>query len=95
MKTAILPQVRVDPQLRAELEAVLREGESLSEFIEATVRSTVEYRRTQAEFHARGEAAWRRYQRNGESYPASQVVSELRDMLEVRRRQLQARAPEK
>ncbi len=95
MKTAILPQVRVGPQLRAELESVLREGESLSEFIETTVRSAVEYRREQAEFHARGEAAWRRYQRTGESYPASQVVDELRDMLEARRRQLQARTPGK
>lgn len=95
MKTAILPQVRVGPQLRAELESVLREGESLSEFIETTVRSAVEFRRMQAEFHARGEAAWRRYQRTGESYPASQIVDELRDMLEARRRQLQARTPEK
>lgn len=81
--------------MRAELESVLREGESLSEFIETTVRSAVEFRRMQAEFHARGEAAWRRYQRTGESYPASQIVDELRDMLEARRRQLQARTPEK
>jgi len=95
MKTAILPQIRVEPQLRAEVEAVLREGESLSEFIEATVRGDVEYRRAQAEFHERGEAAWRQYRRSGESYPASQIVSELRDMLEARRRNLQARAPEK
>jgi hypothetical protein len=38
MKTAILPQVRVEPQLRADLEAVLREGETLSDFLEASHR---------------------------------------------------------
>ena len=49
MKTAILPQVRVEPQLRADLESVLREGETLSEFVETTVRSAVEHRRVQKE----------------------------------------------
>lgn len=58
MKTSILPQVRVDPELRANLETVLRPGETLSSFIEDTVRSAVEYRRAQSEFEARGEAAW-------------------------------------
>jgi len=54
MKSAILPQVRVDPELRANLESMLRKGETLSEFIEGTVRSAVEYRRAQAEFYAPG-----------------------------------------
>lgn len=88
MKTAILPQVRVEPELRADLESVLRNGETLSEFVEATVRSAVEYRRTQSEFHARGEAAWQAFQRDGESYPASQVTNELRKMLDEKRKQI-------
>lgn len=50
MKTATVPFVRVAPALRAELVSVLAEGESLSEFDEASVRATVERRRTQAEF---------------------------------------------
>jgi len=91
MKTAIIPQVRVEPQLRSDLESVLRTGETLSEFVEATVRSAVEYRRTQAEFHARGAAAWQQYQHTGTSIPASQVTQELRNMLEARRKELQAR----
>ena len=88
MKTAILPQVRVDPQLRADLESVLHKGETLSEFVETTVRHAVEYRRAQAEFHARGEAAWQEYQRTGETIPAQQITQALRKQLEAKRKQL-------
>jgi len=93
MKTAVLPQVRVAPELRADAESVLREGESLSEFVEATVRGAVEYRRAQAEFHARGDAAWRQYQQTGVSRPAGEVIGELRGMLDAKRKQLKARTP--
>ncbi|WP_280813009.1 YlcI/YnfO family protein [Variovorax sp. TBS-050B] len=88
MKSAILPQVRVDPELRADLESVLAEGETLSEFIEDTVRGAVAYRRTQVEFHARGEAAWQAYLRTGVSHPADQVIAEMRERLEIKRQQL-------
>lgn len=54
MKTAIIPQIRVEPELRSDLESVLRQGETLSEFVEATVRNAIEYRRMQTEFHTRG-----------------------------------------
>ncbi|WP_425425202.1 YlcI/YnfO family protein [Xenophilus azovorans] len=54
MKSAILPQAHVDPEIRANLESMLRKGETLSEFIEGKVRSAVEYRRTQAECYAPG-----------------------------------------
>ena len=47
----------VEPELRAELEAVLHQGETLSEFVEASVRSAVEIRRVQTRFHQRGQAA--------------------------------------
>ncbi|KAF1046177.1 YlcI/YnfO family protein [Xylophilus sp.] len=88
MKPAILPQVRVDPELRANLESMLRKGETLSEFIEDTVRSAVEYRRTQAEFYARGEAAWQEYSRTGVAHSADQVIGEMRERLKIKRQQL-------
>jgi hypothetical protein len=91
MKTAILPQVRVEPQLRADVEDVLREGETLSDFLEATVRQAVEYRRMQAEFEARADAAWTRFQQTGKGVRAEEVVTEMRTRLEVRRRQLQGK----
>lgn len=88
MKSSILPQVRVDPKLREDAESLLRSGESLSEFIENTVRSAVDYRRAQAEFHARGEAAWLEYAKTGESHRAGEVIGELRELLGIRRQQL-------
>jgi len=91
MKTAFLPQVRVEPQLRADLEAVLREGETLSDFLEATVRQAVDYRRMQAEFDARADAAWMRFQQTGAAVPATEVVAEMRERLESKRRELQDR----
>jgi len=91
MKTAVIPQVRVDPQLRTDLEDVLREGETLSDFVEATVRQAVEYRRMQAEFDARANAAWARFQQSGAAVPAEEVVAEMRKRLEARRRELQGK----
>lgn len=92
MKTAFLPQVGVDPQLLADLEAALREGETLSDFLEATVRQAVDYRRMQAEFDARADAAWSRFQQTGSGVPAEEVVAEMRMRLESRRRELQGRS---
>ena len=37
MKTATIPSVRVEPEFRAEVEAVLGEGKTLSEFVDADV----------------------------------------------------------
>lgn len=87
MKSAVLPEVRVEPELRAELEAVLRQGESLSKFVEASVRNAAEFRRMQTRFHARGQAAWDHYQRTGISVPADEVLAKLRAKLDARRKQ--------
>jgi hypothetical protein len=57
MKTATLPSIRVEPQLRTELESVLKDSETLSEFVENAVRESLNKRRNQAEFMARGLAS--------------------------------------
>ncbi len=57
MKTAAIPSIRVEPALREQLEQVLAEGESLSAFVEASVRAQVLRRQQQAEFVARGMAS--------------------------------------
>ncbi len=88
MKSAVIPQVRVEPELRAELEAVLRQGESLSEFVETSVRNAVEFRRVQTNFHQRGQAAWERYQRTGVSVPADEVLAKLQAKLDAKRKKL-------
>ena len=50
MKTSTLPPLRVSPDLRAEAEAVLAPGESLSSFVHDAVTRTIEFRRSQHEF---------------------------------------------
>lgn len=54
MKTATLPPVRVLPEFRAEIQSLLGSGETLSEFLEMSVRDSVQRRRNQQEFVRRG-----------------------------------------
>lgn len=54
MKTATIPSLRVEPALREAAESVLREGETLSAFVEASVREQVRKRQLQDEFIRRG-----------------------------------------
>ena len=75
MKTATLPPIRVAPDFRVELEGVLEQGESLSQFVENTVRSTVAKRKNQAEFIRRGMAAIDATQRDGSVIPAELVIA--------------------
>ena len=61
MKDAVIPQVRVETELRASLDAVLRPGETLTDFVEVAVRNAVEYRRVQTDFAARCDASLAEY----------------------------------
>ena len=88
MKSAVILEVRVEPELRAELEAVLHQGETLSEFVEASVRNAIEFRRVQTRFHERGQASWEHYQRTGVSFSADEVLSNLQTKLDAKRKQL-------
>jgi Arc/MetJ-type ribon-helix-helix transcriptional regulator len=88
MKTAFIPQVRVEPELRTELEGVLHQGETISEFVEASVRSAVEFRRVQSHFHERGQMAWDNYQQSGASIPAEAVLLKLQAKLNAKRKKL-------
>ena len=77
MKTTMLPPIRVAPDFRLELEGVLEQGETLSQFVESAVRTTVAKRRNQAEFTRRGIAAIEATQRDGSGIPADQVIAKL------------------
>lgn len=81
MKTASLPSVRVDPKLRKAAEAVLRKGESLSGFMEQSLRDEVARREQQREFIARGLAARDEARRKNEYFEATSVHTELRGVL--------------
>ena len=88
MKSALIPQVRVEPELRAELEATLREGESLSEFVEAAVRDAAKRRRTEAEFIARGLVAGDEARRTGVYHSIEELDAQLTGKLEAARRRI-------
>ncbi|MGH8191468.1 MAG: YlcI/YnfO family protein [Rhodanobacteraceae bacterium] len=81
MKTATLPSLRVDPELRQSAEAVLRKGESLSSFMEQSLRDEVNRRRMRSEFLARGIASRNQARRKSEYIEADVVHAELRAML--------------
>jgi len=85
MKTATIPSLRVDPELRAAAESVLKEGETLSAFVEDSLRRQIDYRKTQAEFIARGLSSLAKAKRTGVYYDADEVHDELRAMLEAKR----------
>ena len=88
MKTAVIPQVRVEPELRADLDSVLLPGETLTEFVEASVRRAVEYRRVQTDFAARCEASLAAYERSGISIPADVVLRKLEAKVAARVKQM-------
>lgn len=82
MKTATIPSLRVDPELRQSAESVLEEGESLSSFVEQAIRATVAQRLAEREFIARGLLARDNARRSGTYIEAADVVSRLEGMLE-------------
>lgn len=81
MKTATLPSIRVEPEFRATVESVLHVSESLTEFVENSVRETVMRRRNQAEFVARGMQSLEAARRTGKYVNADVVLDKLRGKL--------------
>jgi predicted transcriptional regulator len=81
MKTASIPSLRVEPALREAAESVLREGESLSSFLETSLRAQVAERQLQQAFIARGLASRDEARRTGVYHSAEDVMQSLRDQL--------------
>ncbi len=83
MKTANIPTLRVTPELRKAAESVLTEGESLSSFVEKSIKALITHRQMREEFISRGLVSRDEAKRTNEYYPADDVLSELDDMLKV------------
>lgn len=80
MKTATIPSLRVDPELRRAAEDVLLKGESLSSFVEQSLLENIRRRQVQQEFIARGLASRDEARQSGEYFSAADVLRELDDM---------------
>ncbi len=87
MKSASLPSLRVTPELRKAAEQVLEEGETLSAFIELSLRANIEKRQNRREFMAKGLASRDLARTSGKYVDASLVIEELQGMLDQARRQ--------
>ena len=81
MKTATLPSIRVEAELRDTVERVLEEGESLSAFVEASVRAAVVRRAEQAAFVQRGIASLAEARKSGHYMSAGAGVRKLEEKL--------------
>ena len=82
------PKFRVEPELRADLDAVLLPGETLTEFVETSVRRAIEFRRVQSDFASRCDASLAAYERTGVSVPSDVVLSKLEAKVAARVKQL-------
>lgn len=78
MKTANLPPVRITPALREELDEVLREGESLSAFVNDAVRQHIAQRQADQTLVARAWAAHAQLKAGGKFETPESLMKELR-----------------
>ena len=92
MRSATFPPIRVEPEVRAEVEAVLREGESLTQFIEEAVVAAAARRRAQAGFVLRGEAAIARWKREGGGHTVDEVLAAMQGRLDDAKRRAAKRS---
>lgn len=81
MKTATFPSLRVTPELRQAAEQILQEGETLSSFVEQSIRESIGRRKTQQEFIARGLSSRDDARQTGKYASADAVIRRLEQML--------------
>jgi predicted transcriptional regulator len=81
MKTATFPSLRVTPELRQAAEQILQEGETLSSFVEQSIREGIERRQVRQEFIARGLRSRDEARQTGKYASADAVIGRLERML--------------
>ena len=81
VKSRTIPPLRVSEQLRADAEGVLGPGETLSAFVMDAVSRSIDFRKTQLDFLARGMASAERARSVGGYVPAAKAVARLRKRL--------------
>lgn len=91
MKTATIPAIRVQPALREQVESSLLEGETLSEFVEQSVRTALQRRRDQSEFIARGMASLNAARQTKDYVDSAIVIDGLQRKLDAAKANLAKR----
>ena len=82
MKTATMPPLRVEPELRQAAEEMLEPGETLSGFVEESLRRNVERRQAQRAFIERGLASRDAARESGHFVAADVVLARLAEKLD-------------
>ena len=82
MKTATLPAIRVSPKLRSEAESVLLEGETISSFIEASIKANISLRLSQQAFIERGMQARTEAITSQVYFSSDEVINDLNVILQ-------------
>lgn len=82
MKSATIPPLRVTPELRQAAESVLRDGETLSGFVESSLVKQIEFRKMQQEFIARGLAGREESRKTGKYFSKAESLAGLDTILE-------------
>ncbi|USX27518.1 prevent-host-death protein [Oxalobacteraceae bacterium OTU3CINTB1] len=82
MKTATFASLRLDAELRQAAEESLEKGETLSSFVEQSVRDSVSRRQRQKEFLARGLASRDESSLTGVYIDSNAVLDRLESMLD-------------
>jgi predicted transcriptional regulator len=80
-KPRTIPPLRVSEQLRADAESVLAPGETLSAFLMDAVSRSIDFRKSQMDFLARGMASAERARTVGGYVPADKAIARLRKRL--------------
>jgi predicted transcriptional regulator len=81
VKSRTIPPLRVSEKLRADAEGVLAPGETLSAFVMDAVSRSIDFRKTQLDFLARGMASAERARSVGGYVPADKAIARLRKRL--------------
>ena len=77
MRTATLPSVRVTPEVRALAESMLKDGETLSMFVEDSVRRQAQMRDEDRAFYARGLASLERVRAGEKTFTVKESMARL------------------
>ena len=86
VKSRTIPPLRVSEQLRTDAESVLAPGETLSAFVMDAVSRTIDFRKSQQDFLARGMASAKLARTKGGYVPADKTIARLRRRLASARR---------
>jgi hypothetical protein len=89
-RSATLPPIRVTPQTKASLEAVLREGETLTPFIEGAVSREAAFRTEQNAAIARAKKALREADKGLGLLPAADFLGGLDQRAHQAQQRIQA-----